>query len=292
MRKQQTVIINGNKNYVSRWKILAVVLMIAVIVINVYYRVKIKIINDEFAEQINEYAKLNQTTIFSIDGIYMYSSAGALDNTDVNPVWNLNLYQFTDIAMYINNRSDEELTYENSIRSMYISDVKFNNVKLGEQSLHYKNVNDFGKSIYSEYSVEENNLEELNKNKIDDKLEYIILNDGIIDYSQPIIYTDASTPISLEYMNNAIQTNEIISDTTQEVVYDGSLLRRAGVNLQDLAGSISFNITIINNLKQEFVATVNLNIPLEDSVTGKTIYDGKYVYKINAENLIKFYRIK
>jgi hypothetical protein len=53
-----------------------------------------------------------------------------------------------------------------------------------------------------------------------------------------------------------------------------------------------FNITIINNYDQEFVATISLKIPLEDDFTGETIYDGKLIKVIEDNTSYKFFRIK
>ena len=118
------------------------------------------------------------------------------------------------------------------------------------------------------------------------------MNDGDVDYSKPQIYADASNPISLEYINSDIKKNQILSDISSDVTYDGSLLRRGSVVISDISSHISFNINIVNNYNQKFVANVYIDIPLEDTVTGDTIYNGKFVKKIESENYIKFFRIK
>ena len=235
--------------------------------------------NNKFAEDINEIWKLNSNTIFSIDNIYMYSSADAENNEEDRAIWNLNVHQYTDIAIYINNRS-EELNYENSIKEMYISNVKFSNLEKGTPSLAFKDIHNFGKFT----DVEENIIE--------DKIEYKILNDGDIDYSKPQMYADCSNPIILEYANKNIKENEIISDIESDLIFNGELLRRTGVFLDSIKCTVSFTITIINNYEQKFVANVYLDIPLEDTQTGETIYNGKQVKKIQTPNYIKFFRVE
>ena len=88
---------------------------------------------------------LIRRTVFSIDKIYMYSSASATENKVNRPVWNLNLFEYTDIAIYINSKSNDSLSNENTIKSLYIHNIKFGSPKLGEQNLYFKDINDFGK---------------------------------------------------------------------------------------------------------------------------------------------------
>ena len=107
--------------------------------------------------------------IFSIRNIVMCQVA--IKNEVTRPVWDLNVYQYTDIAIYINNHSDDELNSENAIKTLYIDNIKLNGVKKGEQSLYFKNAPDFGKSIYS--TVEKK--EDADSNKIGDKLEFSVL---------------------------------------------------------------------------------------------------------------------
>lgn len=320
LKKQTTVVVNGNKGYNLRRKLVIAIVMVIIACLLFRYTMLIKISNENFAKQASDFYRLNSQTIFSIDKIYMYSSAGAIENKESRPVWNLNLYQFTDIALYINNRSDDKFNYENSIKSLYIDNIKFTNVKNGEPSLYYKNINDFGKSIYNKaiddsstpaetqepngeqsqentqevniYEQRKKIIEEKQKEKITEKLEFSILNDGDVDYSKPQLYTDCSNPITLEYINNNIKENEIISDIKNDVVFDGNILRKSGVILSDIACTMSFNIIIINNYNQRFIANVYIDIPLEDTTTGDNIYSGKFVKKIENTNFIRFFRLE
>ena len=279
MRKKTTVIVNGKRKTDIRTKLIVISILILVLISMLGYTLIKFLANNKFAEDINEIWKLNSNTIFSIDNIYMYSSADAENNEEDRAIWNLNVHQYTDIAIYINNRS-EELNYENSIKEMYISNVKFSNLEKGTPSLAFKDIHNFGKFT----DVEENIIE--------DKIEYKILNDGDIDYSKPQMYADCSNPIILEYANKNIKENEIISDIESDLIFNGELLRRTGVFLDSIKCTVSFTITIINNYEQKFVANVYLDIPLEDTQTGETIYNGKQVKKIQTPNYIKFFRVE
>ena len=289
MAEQKTVYVNSRNNFVSKWKYLLTAVLIIVLILMIFFRIRIKVTNDAFAREIEQFASFNKSTVFSIDGIYMFSSAGATTNVDPKPEWNLNIFQFTDIALYINNRSSDDLNKENAIKSLKISNINFSGMKIGKQSLYYKNINNFGKSKLSSVT---NDSEAIEKDKINGELSYTVLANEEIDYDKSTMFEDASIPICLEYVNNNVKDNEIFSNINDKINYNGSLLRNANVNLNDLAGYVSFTIEIENYLGHVYRTTINLDIPLQDSITGETIYDGKYVNSLAGEGLIKFYRVK
>ena len=261
-------------------KLIITIALLILCVVSIVEIAKVYTINDDFSNYIDSIARLNSKTVFSIDRIYLYSSAVATSNETTKPVWDLNLYQFTDIALYINNRSDEGVSYENTIKELTIDNIKFNNLQSGTPSLYYKNVNDFAK------------LTNTDENKITDSLEFNVVNSGDADYSTPVIYSNCQNPITLEYVNSNMEENTIISDISTPLTYDGSLLKKGGILLSQMKCTLSFTITIINNYNQKFVATVYIDIPLEDSMSGESIYDGKLIKNIENTNLVKFIRVE
>ena len=282
--RRKIVSINENKD-VKKYKtqtraklgIIAILGIVMMIILN--YLISVNIVSKMFAEDVNEFYKLNAQTVFTIDKIYLYSSAGATKNDTNRPIWDLDLCQYTDIAIYINNDSDNEgVNYTNSIKNLYIDNVKFTGPNLGTPELYFKDVTEFGK-----FNI-------VNENKIEDKLEYTIKNDGDLDYSKPEIYADCTNPITIEYLNNGLKKNHIISDISQELTFNGTLLRRAEVILGNLICGVSFNVHIINFYDQHFIANVYIEIPLNDDTNGTSIYDGSIEKEISKAN-IKFYRI-
>ena len=268
---------NRNKFIIKLIITIALIILCVVTITNI---INIYVINKKFSDNIDQIARLNSKTVFSIDRIYLYSSADAISNETTKPVWDLNILQFTDIALYINNRSEEGVTYENTIKEITIDNIKFNNLQTGTPNLYYKNVNDFAK------------LTNLEENKINDSIEFDIVNYGDIDYSKPTLYSNCQNPITLEYVNSEMEEDTIISDISTPLVYDGSLLKKAGILLSQMKCTLSFTITIINNYNQKFVATVYIDIPLEDSMNNTSIYDGKIVKNIENTNLVKFVRVE
>ena len=261
-------------------KLIVTLILVVLCTVTIIDIITIYKINDSFSDSIDEIARLNSKTVFSIDRIYLYSSADATSNETTKPVWDLNIFQFTDIALYINNRADEGVTYENTIKELTIDNVKFNNIQSGTPALYYKNVNDFAKLINSE------------ENKIGDSLEFNVINSGEADYSTPVIYSNCQNPITLEYVNTGMKENTIISDISTPLTYDGSLLRKSGILISQMECTLSFRITIINNYNQKYVATVYIDIPLKDSLNNTSIYDGKIIRNLENTNLVKFVRVE
>ena len=171
-----------------------------------------------------------------------------------------NLYTYTDIALFINNNSDT-YTMENTLKSLKIENIKINNLpKIGTPNLYYKDLNKFANSEF------------LDENKINSMLDFTIISDDTADFSTPVLYNNCANPIVLSLVNQNIKTDYTITDTSIPITYDGTLLTRCNVNIQDIACSLSFDIYIVNNNNEKFKTTVYLEIPYSDSES--SILDG------------------
>lgn len=255
---------------------------------------------------------LNSKQTFSIDKIYLYSSANATNNETKKSMWNLNVYQYTDIALYISGNATNK--DQNTIKELYIDNVKFDSLNVGTPNMHYKSLFEFGKfnleteniitdrlnyeviepakaeqknnvSINSEVTNTADNIEirDTNTNSSNNiNSTSDILYVETLNYSKPQIYSDVSNPITLEYMN-LIKSNYLVSDIENPLVYNGSLLKRAGVDLTSISGNITFKIHIKNILGENYVANVKIAIPLKDEVSGTSIYDGSFTKEITTK---------
>ncbi len=168
-----------------------------------------------------EFAEKNEKTIFSIDKCTFFSSCDTKNKA--NSISNFtieNLYQFTDMAFYINNNSDE-YNAENTLKSVSISNIQYSKLpKVGEPSLYYKNFNDFAKSDI------------VDANKINDQLNFEVSSEDELSFDTPSIYNNCASPIVLSYVNSNIKTDYTFTDTTIPITYDGNLLKRVGVPLE------------------------------------------------------------
>lgn len=232
-----------------------------------------------FQESVLYISELNSKTVFSLDKILIFSSASADHNNVINKaLWDINISQFADIAIYLNNNSKDGLNATNTINSLYIDNISYSEAPtLGTPNLFYKDVNTFGK-----YEYLENNL-------ISNNLNFEIVKDSI-NYESPQLYIDCSSPICFTYINKDVKSNVIIADTNNALIYDGSLLKRANIAISNLSSSFSFDIHIINNLNQHFVCNVYIKVPLQNN--DSDIYNGYIKQELSNLSMYQFYRIK
>lgn len=309
-----------------------VLIVVACIVIFAFCRfVVYETIQDyKFANQMeNIYAK-NEKAVFAIDKIVLYSSANAIDNSQGQTMQDLNICQFTDMAIYIDNKSYiEQATQENTVKELYIDNIKINAASnKGQKTLSYKSPLRFGKfravtqnntnndnfqnqgdanqeqdstaiktednnqanSILSgegqtaEQINNENNYNINGDEEQQDRINFDILytneDNEKSDYTTPTFYTDCSNPITLSYMNKNIVTGYAVSTQDTQITFDGKILQSVGIDLDDLACVLNFDIHLKNNLNQEFVCSMGIDIPLKNE--NRTIYSG-YMYGMDKD---------
>ena len=231
-----------------------------------------------FESQVLAFAENITNPTFAIKKIVLNSSAGASSNSEKQKdFWNLNIYQYTDIAFYI---EPTDFSVNHTIKSLSINQISlWTKPSLGTPGLLYRNPYDFGKST----EIKESSF-------ISDTLSYEILPpDAKIDYSKPQFYEDCSIPIVLEYLNKDIKTNHIIANNGTPLLYDGSLLKKGNITLSSIAANLSFQITIFTQSNEEYVCHVTLAIPLEDQE--KNIYEGNYTQILDSVSNMQFYKL-
>lgn len=96
-----------------------VVFFLAYLVFNKY------VLKTNFETNILSFADKNQSTIFEINKIALFSSCDAKNkNISVSNYTIENLYQYTDIALFVTNKSAEK-TLENTFKKVSIENIKF-----------------------------------------------------------------------------------------------------------------------------------------------------------------------
>lgn len=207
----------------------------------------------------------NSTEIFTIDKIVCFSSCDSDATINTNSTVTINnLTQYTDIAIFINN-STNDFSLSNTLKSVSIKDFSFNRKpNLGNYNLYYKSLTNFATFNFSDSDL------------IDDELNFKISSDDTIDYNEPILFNNCANPITLSYINSNIKEDYTISNPDSSIAYDGSLLKRCNILLSDVNCSFSFTIFIENNLGEKFKCPVYIDIPLEGNST--SIYDGSFTY--------------
>lgn len=85
----------------------------------------------------------NKEQVFKVEKILICSSANAVDFSEKQNLQDMSIYQYTDIAVYINN--GDELTNKNTVKKLYIDNISLEGTSdIGKKSLNYKNILKFG----------------------------------------------------------------------------------------------------------------------------------------------------
>lgn len=213
---------------------------------------------------------------FKINKILLYSSASGINknNNFQKSNWLLDIYEYTDIAIFF--EKPKTLSTSNTIKELNMSNIKYNVASdKYEPALYYLDGNNFGVNTITENF------------KIDNILEYTVLNfdnkDNSIMYNTPVFFSDLSNPITLKFSNTLLKNYSI--ENTEKLVFDGSLLTKTPLVLENLEASISFDVEITNFLNEKYVSNINIKIPIENS--NETIFNGKILEtkKVNLKFL-------
>lgn len=236
----------------------------------------------QFENQLVDLAEKNEIPIFYLRKIMLYSSAGVLDNSENQNLSNIDISQFTDIAIYIDNGQEGGLSAENTINRLWIDGFKIEaNEKWNNKFISYKNPYEFGKFIISN-PVNDGKIEFKVLQKNEENKEAV--------YTEPTFYTDCSNPVTISYINKNIVTGARVMENTS-IATNGKILSQANVDLEELSYEISFIINIENNLGQLFQYKMKLNISL--NAGNNELYNG---YLMQEKELIGreygFFRIK
>ena len=255
--------------------IIMTIIFICIVIFLAWFVFQKYILKKTFEDDILKFTDKNQSTIFTVDSITLFSSADASYKTNTANNFTIqNLYQYTDIALFIKNTSDED-TLENTLKTVHIDNIQFSNTpKLGKPSLYFKSINDFAKSDIIE------------ENRMTDSFEFTVSSNGEADLSTPTLYNNLANPLTFSYVNSNIKSDYTITDISSPITYDGSLLQKCNINLEDIRCTFSFDIYITNNLDEDFKTTVSIDIPV--SSEDKTILDGNLTIKQDTN--YTFYR--
>ncbi len=244
-------------------KVVLIALLIFIIILTLIYgnMIRVHILRNNVAKNYETIYENNKETTFSIEKIMLCNSANAIDYSQEKNLQDLSIYQYSDIAIYINN--GEELSNKNTIKELYIDNISFDDGEnSGEKSLTYKNILNFG---LNQPVNESRTTSDLNFNVVKTNQE-----DDDANYDEPTFYTDCTNPISLEYVNYNILNNYKMEENNS-LVFDGSILEKVGISTESLDCKIKFKINIVNNQDEKYSCWVNFKLPLDDIYKGTTM---------------------
>ena len=264
--------INWNKinEKISVNKIILPLFMVILILLSILYAFAMKRVlkKNIFSKESESVAIKNETPTFSIQKIYLCSSANAIDSSTEQKLNKLDLYQYTDIAIYINNFKDEGLTTKNTIKELYIDNISLDlDYNIGNASLVYTNMLKIGSK------QELANIIKNNKNIMQDRINFKIINNNEQNnqenYEEPTFYADCSNPITLKYINQL--NREYSIGKGNSATFDGSILKKVGIKPEDINVKINFKINIVNHNDETYTKWINFKLPLDDIENGTSI---------------------
>lgn len=269
--------------------IIAFIILIVLSILVYKNVISIKRANNILSKEMETIAEENKEPVFTIQKIVLYSSAEYEDLSVEQNLQDISIHQYTDIAMYISNdetqngsmkakNTEYQLTEKNTVSELYIDDIKVESKKdLGIKFINYKNPLDAGKYRTINENVQRIDFDIIHKNE-----------ENKNDYSKPTFFTDCSNPITIGMLNkNVLEHGKASNDGT--LALNGTILKNAGIKLEDLQTVISFKVHLKNNLNEEFICNVKIENDLGDGVD--TIYDGYLLKVLSSEDLnIKFFK--
>ena len=247
---------------------------------------------NKFTDELDRFA--NKSSVFSLSKIYCYSSASGINNTEGKAMWDINVSQYTDIALglsinNVNNDLTNNLANSNlqvvdtspkySISKIYIDNISFSNNSTGTLSLGYIPILNFGLISNEDLTNPAEQQSKIDFNIVDDK--ETLLNNLVYE---PSIDKNLILPITLRYLNSNIKTNHTITNIEEKLAFDVSILKRASIPLSSIKNEVTFNIHIVTNSSEEYMYPVHLQIPLQNEDNGKNIYDGSYSQELEFNN--------
>lgn len=179
---------------------------------------------------------------FQINKIVLYSSANAVSNEGLDKKWELDIYQYTDIAIYL------EKLENNDVERIYIDNISISEPpQLGQANVYKKDIEDFAKPMQL--------------NKVADEIEYGVAENG--EFLQ-----NCTKPIIISYLNN-VKQDYAITNINEKLEYNETVLKRARILTSEIKAQISFNVNIVDSEEVKHTCNVELEIPVEELINGQ-----------------------
>ena len=206
-----------------------------------------------------------KTLPYSLNKILIISRIDTTNNEDPNNLWNINLNENNNIFIYINKNKETNET----IKEVKLENFKIiNNPSKGDIKI-YRPTGDLNNNNLYEHSTQDY----LNSN--------IIYTGASVDTLKNLEIGNTGGMlgfrISLENLGNYVSNNY-----EEEIVYDGNLVTKAGLTMEDIKFSISFDLLITLNNDITFKGNINLDLPNEDILTNSE----SYLEITNFDNII------
>lgn len=200
----------------------------------------------KFAKENVQVFENNKEQVFKVEKILICSSANAIDLSEKQNLQDMSIYQYTDIAVYINN--GEELTNKNTIKRLYIDNISLEGTSdIGQKSLNYKNILKFGLKKDTKTKSANSNNDNSTLNVFEGLLNNQKSQSNTLEsIDVGSINTDDDGMISLTNANNTTSENDSNNDARQST--ENSNSEQQENQNENIQGNdkIEFNIVYTN----------------------------------------------
>lgn len=102
------------------------VILLVVVFFLAYLLFQKYVLKINFESSILPFAEKNQEEVYKINKITFFSGCDAKNKNVAASNFTIeNLYQYTDIALFLNNPNSEDITLENALKKVSISNIQF-----------------------------------------------------------------------------------------------------------------------------------------------------------------------
>ena len=183
---------------------------------------------------------------FNLSKIMVFSTAEGVQKTEATAKWDMEVMQNNDIYLEISKN-------KNNRKTEIIDSIVFDNFKINKEP----KVGSI--KIYRPTSEENKTFSYAEDMEVTDSLVFKGAEKSNLKNLQ---IANQGATIILRYTNNGISS--YISDQDDEIVHDGSLLSKTGINIDDVKCQIAFDITIKLLSEKSYKATITLDLPVGD----------------------------
>ena len=184
---------------------------------------------------------------FEVEKILVISGVDTSEkeSNEENMKWNVDINQFNDIYVLLKKKDDNN-------KGERISEVRVENLVV-------KNAPQKGEiKMYKPSEDENKNFDYKENSIVDGKL--VFTGDDETNNSTLKISREGGT-VKIRIANTKI--GEFVSNEGEEIQYDGTLITKAGSNLDEIKADIKFDIVLVTD-KLTYRATIETEIPVEN----------------------------
>lgn len=197
--------------------------------------------------------------VFDISKIYVVSTAEAISKENLTAKWDCNINQNNDLYITIE---------KNQKKNDIIKAVTINNIQIMKQPKI---------GSVSIYKPAETGLFKCeSKYKIENELVY---SGSIKANINNLEISNQGGTIIIRFCNE--NAGEYISNDEEQIIQDGTLLKKTNTTLDQLNSSIQFDILIETEKGGNYKATTNIDLPV-----GNIIEEGTSTKEINTDEIV------